>query len=285
MSKSEGEDEIVEVEKMEAETPVTGLTDKKNKVESVEKELNQSDSHSSVESHSHSTENSASNATDGSDSHTAVPADGGMEQGHVDGDVVTKAVEPKEEERGGEEGVKCDGKGDKAAELMDTTSQGVSESDKKQQQQQQQQQETKQEEQHEMKQEVQKDQQKQEESKDKRDHSDASTTLKESVIVNPSAPVAVKPVGALEAKSAVAPHRFMFNIADGGFTELHTLWAEEKTKGFRLSVWGRHHDYWMLKAIATYPNSVYTCPTRVSSFFLGKVTALGVLCCFALWFV
>ena len=26
-----------------------------------------------------------------------------------------------------------------------------------------------------------------------------------------------------------------------------------------------------------------TCPTRGSSFFLGKVTALGVLCCFALF--
>ena len=24
-------------------------------------------------------------------------------------------------------------------------------------------------------------------------------------------------------------HRFMFNIADGGFTELHTLWQNEQT--------------------------------------------------------
>lgn len=47
--------------------------------------------------------------------------------------------------------------------------------------------------------------------------------------------------------------RFMFNIADGGFTELHSLWADEKTKGFSPSVWGRHHDYWLLKAIVTYP--------------------------------
>ena len=29
----------------------------------------------------------------------------------------------------------------------------------------------------------------------------------------------------------------------------------------------------------------YMCPTRGSSFFFGKVTALGVLCCFALLFV
>ena len=47
--------------------------------------------------------------------------------------------------------------------------------------------------------------------------------------------------------------RFMFNIADGGFTELHCLWAEEKTKGFVETTWGRHHDYWLLKGIVTYP--------------------------------
>ncbi len=47
--------------------------------------------------------------------------------------------------------------------------------------------------------------------------------------------------------------RFMFNIADGGFTELHSLWAEEKTKGFEPTLWGRHHDYWLLKGLVTYP--------------------------------
>ena len=47
--------------------------------------------------------------------------------------------------------------------------------------------------------------------------------------------------------------RFMFNIADGGFTELHSLWADEKTKGFTERVWGRRHDYWLLKGIVTYP--------------------------------
>ena len=70
----------------------------------------------------------------------------------------------------------------------------------------------------------------------------------DSVIVEPSkAPH--------EGKSLLGggPLRFMFNIADGGFTELHTLWVEEKTKGLRPGVWGRHHDYWMLKGIATYP--------------------------------
>ena len=47
--------------------------------------------------------------------------------------------------------------------------------------------------------------------------------------------------------------RFMFNIADGGFTELHNLWSEEKIKGFSLKIWGRHHDYWLLKGLVTYP--------------------------------
>jgi len=47
--------------------------------------------------------------------------------------------------------------------------------------------------------------------------------------------------------------KFMFNIADGGFTELHNLWANEKTRGFSPQIWGRHHDYWLLKGLVTYP--------------------------------
>lgn len=50
--------------------------------------------------------------------------------------------------------------------------------------------------------------------------------------------------------------RFMFNIADGGFTELHNLWAEEKTTGFNSKVWSRHHDYWLLKALVSYPHII-----------------------------
>ncbi len=50
--------------------------------------------------------------------------------------------------------------------------------------------------------------------------------------------------------------KFMFNVADGGFTELHNFWAEEKTKGFSPRIWGRHHDYWLLKGLVTYPCSV-----------------------------
>lgn len=49
--------------------------------------------------------------------------------------------------------------------------------------------------------------------------------------------------------------QFMFNIADGGFTELHTLWAAEKTKGYNPRIWGRRHDYWLLKGVVEYPTN------------------------------
>jgi len=48
--------------------------------------------------------------------------------------------------------------------------------------------------------------------------------------------------------------RFMFNIADSGFTELHTLWNTEEVaavKSGRLKeIWHRMHDYWLLAGIA-----------------------------------
>ena len=50
--------------------------------------------------------------------------------------------------------------------------------------------------------------------------------------------------------------KFMFNIADGGFTELHTLWANEQRAlqlGREHEVWHRRHDYWLLTGIVTYP--------------------------------
>ncbi|XP_013083945.2 chromodomain-helicase-DNA-binding protein 4-like isoform X1 [Biomphalaria glabrata] len=49
--------------------------------------------------------------------------------------------------------------------------------------------------------------------------------------------------------------KFMFNIADGGFTELHTLWSNEQralTKGREHEVWHRRHDYWLLAGIITH---------------------------------
>lgn len=45
--------------------------------------------------------------------------------------------------------------------------------------------------------------------------------------------------------------RFMFNIADGGFTELHTLWqTEEKAAaGHEVDIWHRRHDFWLLAGV------------------------------------
>lgn len=49
--------------------------------------------------------------------------------------------------------------------------------------------------------------------------------------------------------------RFMFNIADGGFTELHTLWLNEEkaaAPGREYEIWHRRHDYWLLAGIVTH---------------------------------
>ena len=46
--------------------------------------------------------------------------------------------------------------------------------------------------------------------------------------------------------------KFMFNISDGGFTELHSLWHSEQDKPFDPTVWSRRHDYWMLLGIVEY---------------------------------
>merc|ERR1712008_126429 len=50
------------------------------------------------------------------------------------------------------------------------------------------------------------------------------------------------------------PHKFMFNIADGGFTELHTLWQNKEkaaVPGREYEIWHRRHDYWLLAGIVT----------------------------------
>jgi hypothetical protein len=51
--------------------------------------------------------------------------------------------------------------------------------------------------------------------------------------------------------------KFMFNIADGGFTELHTLWVNEEKAAVpdnEYEIWHRRHDYWLISGIATYIN-------------------------------
>ena len=44
----------------------------------------------------------------------------------------------------------------------------------------------------------------------------------------------------------------MFNIADGGFTELHSYWSGEKTEKPSPYKWGRRHDYWLLRGVLTH---------------------------------
>jgi len=58
-----------------------------------------------------------------------------------------------------------------------------------------------------------------------------------------------------EKEKASGPAKFMFNIADGGFTELHTLWQNEEraaVPGREYEIWHRRHDYWLLAGIVTH---------------------------------
>uniref|UniRef100_A0A3Q1H2B6 Uncharacterized protein n=1 Tax=Anabas testudineus TaxID=64144 RepID=A0A3Q1H2B6_ANATE len=54
-------------------------------------------------------------------------------------------------------------------------------------------------------------------------------------------------------KPPIERPRFMFNIADGGFTELHTLWQNEEraaiSSGKMNEIWHRRHDFWLLAGI------------------------------------
>lgn len=50
-------------------------------------------------------------------------------------------------------------------------------------------------------------------------------------------------------KESPADRKFMFNISDGGFTELHTLWINEEKVAVPnriYNIWHRRHDYWLL---------------------------------------
>merc|ERR1712179_872780 len=58
-----------------------------------------------------------------------------------------------------------------------------------------------------------------------------------------------------EESGTKQPPKFMFNIADGGFTELHTLWQNEEkaaVPGREYEIWHRRHDYWLLAGIVTH---------------------------------
>lgn len=59
----------------------------------------------------------------------------------------------------------------------------------------------------------------------------------------------------LDGHLEVHKRNFMFNIADGGFTELHTLWLNEEkaaVPGREYEIWHRRHDYWLLAGIVTH---------------------------------
>jgi len=49
--------------------------------------------------------------------------------------------------------------------------------------------------------------------------------------------------------------KFMFNIADGGFTELHTLWVNEERAAVpnrEYEIWHRRHDYWLMAGVVVH---------------------------------
>uniref|UniRef100_A0A8D0DBN0 Chromodomain helicase DNA binding protein 4 n=1 Tax=Sander lucioperca TaxID=283035 RepID=A0A8D0DBN0_SANLU len=72
----------------------------------------------------------------------------------------------------------------------------------------------------------------------------------------PNTPVtatAASVVNVSEEKKKATKQRFMFNIADGGFTELHSLWQNEERAATvtkkTFEIWHRRHDYWLLAGI------------------------------------
>uniref|UniRef100_A0A4W5LFS7 CHD C-terminal 2 domain-containing protein n=1 Tax=Hucho hucho TaxID=62062 RepID=A0A4W5LFS7_9TELE len=70
-------------------------------------------------------------------------------------------------------------------------------------------------------------------------------------------------VNVSEEKKKATKQRFMFNIADGGFTELHSLWQNEERAATvtkkTFEIWHRRHDYWLLAGIIQYPFTLYQC--------------------------
>lgn len=114
-------------------------------------------------------------------------------------------------------------------------------------------------------------------------------------------------VNVSEEKKKATKQRFMFNIADGGFTgghtrsrshffsllsllfssvsflpvltflscfpELHSLWQNEERAATvtkkTFEIWHRRHDYWLLAGIIQYPFRRTISLTHCSSVFIG----------------
>ncbi|XP_028819504.1 chromodomain-helicase-DNA-binding protein 4a [Denticeps clupeoides] len=91
-----------------------------------------------------------------------------------------------------------------------------------------------------------------EDKKDLKDEKEGAKTVEPAKLQNGESTKDGAAAGASEEKKK-AKTRFMFNIADGGFTELHSLWQNEEraatvTKKTN-EIWHRRHDYWLLAGI------------------------------------
>ncbi|XP_055732192.1 chromodomain-helicase-DNA-binding protein 4-like isoform X3 [Salvelinus fontinalis] len=91
-----------------------------------------------------------------------------------------------------------------------------------------------------------------EEKKEQKEEKDGAKVEELAKLQNGDSVKEVVAAGVSEEKKK-AKTRFMFNIADGGFTELHSLWQNEEraatvTKKTN-EIWHRRHDYWLLAGI------------------------------------
>ncbi|XP_030640617.1 chromodomain-helicase-DNA-binding protein 4a [Chanos chanos] len=90
------------------------------------------------------------------------------------------------------------------------------------------------------------------EKKEQKEEKEAGKTEESTKLQNGDSAKDAAAAGGSEEKKK-AKTRFMFNIADGGFTELHSLWQNEEraatvTKKTN-EIWHRRHDYWLLAGI------------------------------------
>ncbi|OAF70184.1 hypothetical protein A3Q56_02080 [Intoshia linei] len=55
-------------------------------------------------------------------------------------------------------------------------------------------------------------------------------------------------------QSLLQTKKFVFNIADGNFTEIHTLWVNEDRVVLEEGklIWNKYHDYWLLRGIVSH---------------------------------
>ncbi|XP_064165034.1 chromodomain-helicase-DNA-binding protein 4 isoform X1 [Anguilla rostrata] len=92
-----------------------------------------------------------------------------------------------------------------------------------------------------------------EEKKDPKEEKDGGKTEEAAKLQNGENAKEGSAVGASEEKKKAVKQRFMFNIADGGFTELHSLWQNEERAATvtkkTFEIWHRRHDYWLLAGI------------------------------------